>query len=492
MTSELRSSQRTVKSCTFCARRKVKCDKNLPCRNCRVRGQAESCAAELVRVKGRPPSAEDAQPTYAELLDENRALREELASLKADPVQRPARPGRCIRLHKIDDLENSLYNRLRSHSRELTVKRNEDVVLPSKQLSQSILTHGANWVPWVNCSLNPAEFQEAHDKFFTELGEAGFHENSDPAWLGLYFAYLTAGLVCEAASGVSVLFLTLPEAESIGVSKDQLEQYRANWFDASVFFLHAADFIRNPRLINVRTIVLLGGSYVHFGELNMYYVLWSCAARICHSLGLDQNMNGGMSLESQYQSRLFWSLIANDWLNLPLGHSCIDELEFAVDQPLELDDVEVSLGVNLEGFTPALRPVQHLIALCKLASVLRRFQTRLLNVLDEPGISAIVIEANDQLTAVITQLPAHLRSPRGSVAFHAVCGSEEEWVRWQRNNIRLLCNYYRIVINRTIQEDKAGDRAQYTTAIKRCLDAAHEIHDIIIEMDSDPPRHFIW
>ncbi|EQB47769.1 hypothetical protein CGLO_13059 [Colletotrichum gloeosporioides Cg-14] len=442
MTSELRSSQRTVKSCTFCARRKVKCDKNLPCRNCRVRGQAESCAAELVRVKGRPPSAEDAQPTYAELLDENRALREELASLKADPVQRPARPGRCIRLHKIDDLENSLYNRLRSHSRELTVKRNEDVVLPSKQLSQSILIHGANWVPWVNCSLNPAEFQEAHDKFFTEL--------------------------------------------------DQLEQYRANWFDASVFFLHAADFIRNPRLINVRTIVLLGGSYVHFGELNMYYVLWSCAARICHSLGLDQNMNGGMSLESQYQSRLFWSLIANDWLNLPLGHSCIDESEFAIDQPLELDDVEVSLGVNLEGFTPALRPVQHLIALCKLASVLRRFQTRLLNVLDEPGISAIVIEANDQLTAVITQLPAHLRSPRGSVAFHAVCGSEEEWVRWQRNNIRLLCNYYRIVINRTIQEDKAGDRAQYTTAIKRCLDAAHEIHDIIIEMDSDPPRHFIW
>lgn len=227
MASELRSSQRTVKSCTFCARRKVKCDKNLPCRNCRVRGQAESCAAELVRVKGRPPSADDAQPTYAELLDENRALREELTSLKADPRQRPARPGRCIRLHKIDDPENSLYNRLRSHSRELTVKRNEDVVLPSKQLSQCILNHGANWVPWVNCSLNPAELQKVHDKFFSELGEAGFNKNSDPAWLGLYFAYLTAGLVCETASWVvsltptqvSVLFLTLPEAKSMGVSK---------------------------------------------------------------------------------------------------------------------------------------------------------------------------------------------------------------------------------------------------------------------------------
>ncbi|KAF4909570.1 hypothetical protein CGCVW01_v011909 [Colletotrichum viniferum] len=442
MASELRSSQRTVKSCTFCARRKVKCDKNLPCRNCRVRGQAESCAAELVRVKGRPPSADDAQPTYAELLDENRALREELTSLKADPRQRPARPGRCIRLHKIDDPENSLYNRLRSHSRELTVKRNEDVVLPSKKLSQCILNHGANWVPWVNCSLNPAELQEVHDKFFSEL--------------------------------------------------DQLEQYRANWFDASVFFLHAADFIRDPRLINVRTIVLLGGSYVHFGELNMYYILWSCAARICHSVGLDQNTDGRMSLESQYQSRLFWSLIANDWLNLPLGHSCIDESEFTVDQPLELDDVEVSLGVNLEGYTPALRPVQHLIALCKLASVLRHFQARLLNVSDNPGISTIVTETNDQLTAVITQLPAHLRSSRRSTTFDVAGDSEEEWVRWQRYNIRLLCNYYRIVINRTIQEDMTGDRGQHTTAIKRCVDAAHEIHDIIIEMDSDPPRHFIW
>ncbi|KAH9229465.1 hypothetical protein K456DRAFT_1812588, partial [Colletotrichum gloeosporioides 23] len=437
----LRSSQRTVKSCTFCARRKVKCDKNLPCRNCRVRGQAESCAAELVRVKGRPPSADDAQPTYAELLDENRALREELTSLKADPRQRPARPGRCIRLHKIDDPENTLYNRLRSHSRELTVKRNEDVVLPSKQLSQCILNHGANWVPWVNCSLNPVELQEVHNKFFAELGEAGFHKNSDPAWLGLYFAYLTAGLVCETASWVV----------SLTPTQVSLEQYRANWFDASVFYLHAADFIRDPRLINVRTIVLLGGSYVHFGELNMYYILWSCAARICHSVGLDQNIDGGMSLESQYQSRLFWSLIANDWLNLPLGHSCIDESEFTVDQPLELDDVEVSLGVNLEGFTPALRPVQHLIALCKLASVLRHFQTRLLNVLDSPGISTIVTETNDQLTAVITQLPAHLRSSRRSTTFDVAGDSEEEWVRWQRYNIRLLCNYYRIVINRTIQ-----------------------------------------
>lgn len=223
-----------------------------------------------------------------------------------------------------------------------------------------------------------------------------------------------------------------------------------------------------------------------------YYILWSCAVRICHSVGLDQNIDGGMSLESQYQSRLFWSLIANDWLNLPLGHSCIDESEFTVDQPLELDDVEVSLGVNLEGFTPALRPVQHLIALCKLASVLRHFQARLLNVSDSPGISTIVTETNDQLTAVITQLPAHLRSSRGSTTFDVAGDSEEEWVRWQRYNIRLLCNYYRIVINRTIQEDMAGDRGQHTTAIKRCVDAAHEIHDIIIKMDSDPPRHFIW
>lgn len=52
--ADLRTSQRTPLRCTECARRRVRCNKKVPCAECILRHQSHKCSREVVRVRGRP------------------------------------------------------------------------------------------------------------------------------------------------------------------------------------------------------------------------------------------------------------------------------------------------------------------------------------------------------------------------------------------------------------------------------------------------------
>lgn len=49
----VRATQRAPRSCITCAKRRVKCDKNIPCQECISRGIEASCKRETVKVKGK-------------------------------------------------------------------------------------------------------------------------------------------------------------------------------------------------------------------------------------------------------------------------------------------------------------------------------------------------------------------------------------------------------------------------------------------------------
>lgn len=48
-----RKSQRAPTACSSCAKRRVRCDKQIPCGTCLARGLETTCAREVVKVKGR-------------------------------------------------------------------------------------------------------------------------------------------------------------------------------------------------------------------------------------------------------------------------------------------------------------------------------------------------------------------------------------------------------------------------------------------------------
>ncbi|WVQ67471.1 uncharacterized protein L199_005671 [Kwoniella botswanensis] len=74
----IRMGQREVKSCNYCYKRKVKCDKVFPCSRCLSRGLGDLCEQQTVMVNGkitgggRLPSQK--VPTLAQMVEENKAL----------------------------------------------------------------------------------------------------------------------------------------------------------------------------------------------------------------------------------------------------------------------------------------------------------------------------------------------------------------------------------------------------------------------------------
>ncbi|WVQ71112.1 hypothetical protein IAR50_000637 [Cryptococcus sp. DSM 104548] len=69
--------QRLVKSCGFCYRHKVKCDKVFPCSRCTSRGLGHLCEQQTAIVNGQAGESSRGsrkQPTVAELIEENKSL----------------------------------------------------------------------------------------------------------------------------------------------------------------------------------------------------------------------------------------------------------------------------------------------------------------------------------------------------------------------------------------------------------------------------------
>ena len=88
-----------------------------------------------------------------------------------------------------------------------------------------------------------------------------------------------------------------------------------NWFDASVFCLYQADFMRRWTVQSVQAIAVLGVLFVTLGEHQLYVTMWTCALRIAHKIDLHRLQSESLSAEGHL--RLWWTLIICDWYDPP-------------------------------------------------------------------------------------------------------------------------------------------------------------------------------
>ena len=59
-----------------------------------------------------------------------------------------------------------------------------------------------------------------------------------------------------------------------------IRQNLLHWYDASLFYLYEADFLRNHNLRSVQTIAILGIVFNNVGDSDLHYSLWGAAIRI--------------------------------------------------------------------------------------------------------------------------------------------------------------------------------------------------------------------
>ncbi|KAL2065316.1 hypothetical protein VTL71DRAFT_2985 [Oculimacula yallundae] len=447
-----RATQRAPRSCSSCASRKVKCDKAIPCASCIRRGEAEACARETVIVRGKVKKATDTPslPTDDDLQSENARLAAELKSLKdrqAVGLSVFRGSGEPSPLSSSDSIEEALWSKVcpLTVTTRPTVASWNDIVLPSKACSDVLIAYDKTWNSWVHCALEYPLFIQDCDRFFETTVGGTRLEEVDHSWLSIYFSVLcTALLMMDDNSAAN---LTLP----YDLEPQVLNR---NWYDAAIFCLHQADFLRKPAIGNVQAIAILGMCFNNFGDPDLGNHMWSAAIRI----GKRLNLNTGSSqlaapLSAEGQHRLWWTLVIVEWLAAPYHPPQVDEADFNVPLP--------STGVvSLE--ERDLDPIHYHIFMARLATVYHRFSMAVRTSLVPLG--EIVRVADSQLAEIIDTLPELLQPDHTDNEIVQELELAQPWIKWQRFDITVVLLHHRIRINRTLQRHWRESPGQYSWA----------------------------
>ncbi|KAH7378037.1 hypothetical protein BKA64DRAFT_248112 [Cadophora sp. MPI-SDFR-AT-0126] len=484
--ASVRATQRAPRSCVTCARRRVKCEKKIPCRECINRGIEASCKRETVKVKGkilvnveRSPSQET-QPSYQALLEENERFKAQLAR-PAISLPTNDRSTGVVR-NITESFERDLFETAKLLTRKSTVSSESDIIWPSPECAASVISFGKLWTSWIHCAIHHPTFEKECDSFWRLGYHSSVNEVENRLWLSVYFGILSSAL----------LFMDEAEALESGIAAGDIRLRLLHWYDASLFYLHKGDFLRNHSLRSVQAIAILGIVFNNVGDSDLHYSLWGCAIRIAQALkmGLDRENPDEDPVQQQVRRRLWWTIVLCEWLPVPYRTPCILEADFKTELPASLQDHEYLTG-RRDGI-PQPNLIDYHIAMSQVAIHYHRFRFALRHSKGSlEDIFPLVISADEALASFIDQLPEHLRPEEpDQKLIHS--NNKDPWMSWQRGNLSVVFMYYRIVINRVLQDQWIHDPSTFARTRSICLSSARGIIEMTKAYARPIERHRPW
>ncbi len=86
------------------------------------------------------------------------------------------------------------------------------------------------------------------------------------------------------------------------------------WYDAALFCLQKAEFMRVPHICTVQAIAILGMCFNVLGDTDLGVHMRISAIRVARRLGLDTPSSDKVpSLSTEAQHRLWWTLVICEW-----------------------------------------------------------------------------------------------------------------------------------------------------------------------------------
>lgn len=487
MPTNIRATQRPPRTCTNCTKRKVRCDKRLPCRQCVDRGQARECQRELVRVRGHlvknSPSDQFGSHNYAQLVQENTILRALLAGQDArKPASTPKTTKEAAReLHphgrsRAEDIERRLFDEIDTSSGPRTVCEFEDVILPSWELSQSIIQIAFQWTFWIHFALFSPQFRREHEEFWDRVRINQSLAEPDPAWLAIYFSVLASTL----------MFMDENETNDKRPAGVDFAGLLRNWYESALFFLDRADYMKKPDLRTPQAIAILQIVFNNVGDVHRHQNMRAVAIRQAQQLGLgsDDDNAGETYCQQQIRRRLWWTLAICEWLPVPYRNPCLHEIDFSCKLPDEVDDDELET-ISGSSRLPRSKPraVRYHIAMAEVAKVYYQLRYTLrLREWEAQDVARFVFDADEQLANLITDLPSYLQCDEKSTPATEGRDRQYPFIPWQKKSLAKVLLYYRMAISSQLQEhwlDGSTDGAR-TRAI--CMSSARGlIHSTLTE-----------
>ncbi|KAF3005417.1 hypothetical protein E8E14_000612 [Neopestalotiopsis sp. 37M] len=486
MAEEVRSTQRAPKSCTACYTRKIKCSKEVPCRQCVRRGFPTECRREVVRVKGRIQTVDASQssPSYADLLQENLRLGALLAgrssALGAESTSRlPALAD------KTEWYEDQLFSSIEQRPGSRSISNESDILLPSKSCSDAILAFAPQWTFWIHFAVCTPQFVQEHDDFWRTQSAAQPLGHADPLWLAVYFS-ISASALLFMSDEVIATIPTLP-----GKPDDLLR----NWYDAALYFLDKGDFTQRPHINTVQAIVILGMLFTNMGDISRQKILWSVAIRVAQQLKLgDDSVHSHETFsDQQVRRRLWWTIVICEWLPVPYHTPLINDVDFDCQLPENADDDELSAPSSHRLSRSKPRPVQYHIIMARLARIYYSFRYKLrIRDWSADETTNTVLAADDELANLIGDLPLFLQSDQQSADTGDEFDPRPPWIQWQSQSLAMVFLYYRIAINRVLQQYWLQGSPNQSRVRAICLSSAQAIVRAIVTGKLDTSKFRSW
>ncbi|KAF4961216.1 hypothetical protein FGADI_453 [Fusarium gaditjirri] len=351
------------------------------------------------------------------------------------------------------ELDDGLWESLATESNidRSSVLNWADIILPDADTSKKLVEFDRTWNSWVHYALEYPQFKDECDHFVSSLEKGLALDKADVSWLALYFSVLSTAL----------LMMEDNQAQSLQLPNNlSMQQVSRNWYDAAIFYLHKADFLRVANVYNVQAIAVLCMTFNNRGDSEMGHHLRVSAIRIAQTLGLgqDKKKREGQHLSIEAERRLWWTLVICEWLNLTHQSPVIDESDFKVPLP------SVSHPAPQGGLVD---PVHYHIFMARTSQVIYKFRISLKytskslnNVVD------IVKAADEGLASIIETLPNHLQPESDAVTNTDIQALEatQPWIKWQRYDLTLVLLHLRMHINRVLQRQWLSSPEEYNWA----------------------------
>ncbi|KAH0347850.1 hypothetical protein KCU83_g6482, partial [Aureobasidium melanogenum] len=305
----------------------------------------------------------------------------------------------------------------------------------------------------------------------------------DPSWLAIYFAF----------AAVSLMYMNNDEIIAAGLEPDGLSHLVRNWYDASVFFLDRAEFVRRHDMRSLQAIAILLALVKQIGDFDLEISFLSVGIRIAQSLGMDKEPPAVSEdpIQQELSRRVWWTLVICEWLQRPARPTCIREADFQVNLPTLTDDDDLYSQASSSLNDTRPRPIQYHNAMIRLAYEYHRFATRLLGVAgNASALEDFVLQSDESLAKIIDEIPPHL-----TMFGHTDDEYVEQhlpWVRWQRESFILALLFYRLTINRVLQHQWLDCGMSSSRAGAVCLSSAKALIALVDRDSTSVAKRRSW
>ncbi|CAK7905651.1 hypothetical protein CAAN1_29S00958 [[Candida] anglica] len=341
----IRRSQRPPKSCFQCSKRRVKCNKEIPCDTCIRRGKPDLCYRERVMVGGEVLNKEEHELERLQI--ENKLLRERAKNLElAFDRSKFAEQNQAVVKKNIDLYSNSIhvathYFDTRNIKGFIAFDKKSYIKLSTvitRDVSTKLVNFHLEKLLFFHLSIQSETFQQEHSDFWNDASNPKHitleidRTLDEYLWCAIWYAVLSGS------------FFTLDEQleKDLGMNEEEAFELARLASTASLECLHRGQFLRYPNIRSVQAFCILALCFHGFSGVHLQNTLLSAIIYVAKVLNLHCLVPEKMTvLDYELGSRMWWVLVIIDWLEVYNRDSLLSPSDFTTKMPRDIAEVNL-------------------------------------------------------------------------------------------------------------------------------------------------------